>query len=203
MTSKSLANILHASVMLGCLDCQFLNDIRPRLESLHAAGDIRPEGYRTLFQCTLALGLNSPELQLSQELLAEARRNWLVSVEHVLESKLQREVLKTIRELYPCQEEGKTPDGLFSVDVMVCMGEQQVAVEVDGPSHFSSTEPRQPLGATSFRRKMLERRCSSVVSIPFFEWDCKDEDERRAYIKGKLIPCSFPQNNAAAVACAV
>ena len=185
---QSLANILHASAMLGCLDSHFLNAICPRLECLHAAGDMRPEGYRTLFQCTLAMDLSSPEPQLSKELLAEARRYWLEGVEYVQESKLQREVLEMIQEMYPCQNEGKTPDGLFSVDVMVFVGEQQVAVEVDGPSHFSCTEPRQPLGATCFRRKMLESRCSAVMSIPFFEWNGKGEDERRAYIKGMLLP---------------
>ena len=46
-----------------------------------------------------------------------------------------------------------------------------VAVEVDGPSHYSSNPPFRELGHTLLRRRLLGPRVDAVLSIPFYEWD--------------------------------
>mmetsp|Transcript_20591 Transcript_20591/g.39142 ORF Transcript_20591/g.39142 Transcript_20591/m.39142 type:complete len:236 (-) Transcript_20591:134-841(-) len=93
----------------------------------------------------------------------------------------------------PNEFEWKTPDKLFSVDLMLNFiprhdindvsssvgtqarrhaptGGSLVVVEVDGPSHFTANT-RSTLGSTSLRRRLLAVRGLDVVSIPWYEWE--------------------------------
>jgi hypothetical protein len=45
----------------------------------------------------------------------------------------------------------------------------KVAIEVDGPSHFTSNT-RECLGLTLARRRLLEARGWQVLSVPYFDW---------------------------------
>ena len=84
-----------------------------------------------------------------------------------------------------------TPDGLFSVDVLLeAPGGRLVAVEADGPQHFTRTAPHQPLGQTILRQRLVQARVDGVVSIPFFEWDQVGGEPaaQEAYLKSKLAP---------------
>jgi hypothetical protein len=47
---------------------------------------------------------------------------------------------------------------------------RRVAIEVDGPRHFTANTPHRALGRTLARLRCLELRGVRVVSIPFFEW---------------------------------
>lgn len=58
----------------------------------------------------------------------------------------------------PVALEWLTDDGNFSVDIAFEVGEQPVAVEVDGAHHYSSNRPYRPLGDVALRRKLLEDR---------------------------------------------
>ncbi|GLC42995.1 hypothetical protein PLESTM_001410800 [Pleodorina starrii] len=70
-------------------------------------------------------------------------------------------------------------DGDFSIDLAVEVEvkvelevEQhflRIAVEADGPWHFTSNS-RQPLGTTLCRRRCLEARGWVVVSVPYWRW---------------------------------
>jgi hypothetical protein len=87
-----------------------------------------------------------------------------------------------------------TEDGLFSMDVaLVLQGGQRVALEADGPSHFTSNLPRRPLGATMYRNRRLLARGWRVVSVPFFEWDALGGDEGRQelYLEQALVGLGF------------
>ena len=199
--AQSLVNALHSAAVLGCLEPRDLKAAAPRLLSLHYAMELHPEAYRSLFQCALAVRpedgsgpgrQQQQRLLLPTEVLVEAHRHWLEANQFARESLLHCDVAATLEELFPCQQEGRTPDGLFCVDVMVEAQGCQVAVEVDGPANFSSTLPRQLLGAAALRRRLLKAR-SAVVSVPFFEWEAlRGPDERKAYLAAKLQPWAAP-----------
>ena len=64
---------------------------------------------------------------------------------------------------------------------------RRVAVEAEGPSRFTATEPRRPLGSTLLRRRLLRLAGWEVVSVPFFEWErlCGDK-AKAAYLQKRL-----------------
>ena len=65
--------------------------------------------------------------------------------------------------------------GCYSVDAYV--PELRVAIEADGPSHFTQAAavevggwPRAT-GGTLLKQRILERAGIGVLSVPFFEWE--------------------------------
>lgn len=63
------------------------------------------------------------------------------------------------------------------------------AIEVDGPHHFT-VNTHDPLGETLARRKQLEARGWTVISIPFFDWNNKTRDSRLEYLHTvRSLPC--------------
>ena len=63
----------------------------------------------------------------------------------------------------------------------------KVAVEADGPSHFSHNKPHRVLGPTLARNRALQRRGWLVLSVPYFEWDPLGSPEAKSlYLKRKL-----------------
>jgi hypothetical protein len=84
-------------------------------------------------------------------------------------SKLQRDVVRALEALgLQPREEVRTPSG-YSVDAMVAVEGREVAVEVDGPSHFVG---RSPTGATRMkRRQLVALEGCALVSVPYWEWD--------------------------------
>jgi len=60
----------------------------------------------------------------------------------------------------------------YSLDLLVdCGGEQPVAIEIDGPSHFVG---REPTGATLLKRRQLQHLGWHLVSVPYWEWDAQN-----------------------------
>ena len=53
----------------------------------------------------------------------------------------------------------------------------RVAIEVDGPSHF--TQVGTPSGATLLKRRQLRATGWNVVAIPYFEWYRLDRNVQR------------------------
>ena len=96
-------------------------------------------------------------------------------------SRLQRQVVRTLTalEMRP-REEVRTSQG-YSLDAVVTCGGCDVAVEVDGPSHFVG---RVPTGATALKRRQLRAAGWALVSVPYWEWDDLDRDDaqKRAYL---------------------
>ena len=58
----------------------------------------------------------------------------------------------------PVVLEGLTEDGDLSIDIMLTLGDMSIALEVDGPTHYTSNAPRLELGRTINRRRLLEYR---------------------------------------------
>jgi len=65
------------------------------------------------------------------------------------------------------REEVRTPQG-YSLDAVVSYGGREVAVEVDGPSHFLG---RTPTGATALKRRQLRAAGWALLPVPYWEWD--------------------------------
>eukprot|EP00964_Phaeocystis_antarctica_P143807 scaffold109408_cov72-Phaeocystis_antarctica.AAC.11 len=47
-------------------------------------------------------------------------------------------------------------------------GGREVAIEVDGPSHFCG---RTPTGATALKRRQLRAAGWALLPVPYWEWD--------------------------------
>jgi very-short-patch-repair endonuclease len=78
-------------------------------------------------------------------------------------------------------------DETAKVDIVaVTAGGRQLAIEVDGPSHF--VQPGNQLnGPTQDRNSELAALGYTVVSIPYWEWDClRDEQQQVEYLQRKL-----------------
>jgi hypothetical protein len=94
-------------------------------------------------------------------------------------SSLQKYVIATIRRLN-LEYEAEAVDARsgYSIDLLV---NGNIAVEVDGPSHFIGGS-RAPNGATLLKRRHLELLGYSVVPVPYWEWDALSQcgqDRRR------------------------
>lgn len=85
-----------------------------------------------------------------------------------------------------------TDDNLFSVDI--ALEGEHIAVEADGPFHFTINTLR-PLGEMYVRKRLLEVRGWTVVSVPFFAWQGLSEEEKKRYLLRLLtqakagVPC--------------
>lgn len=100
--------------------------------------------------------------------------------------------------------ETKTVDGYFSIDVSLLAedGVTKIAIQVDGPYHYTST--RRRTGNTRLRDHLLEERGWRVVSMPFYDIDSSPTDAALVdYCKKKLVsyfPSLLGRDSAAAVA---
>jgi len=102
-------------------------------------------------------------------------------------SLLQRDVAASLREIgLTPQEEVRTPQG-YSLDAVVSEGGFEVAVEVDGPSHFWG---RTPTGATALKRRQLRAAGWVLLPVPYWEWnglgssEAAKQDYLRAALRG-------------------
>ena len=103
-------------------------------------------------------------------------------------SRLQRDVAKALASLGAAVQEEKVLAEGYSLDLVVdCGGEELIAIEVDGPSHFVG---REPTGATLLKRRQLRHFGWRLVSVPYWEWaelnhsDTLRQREQRAWVKG-------------------
>ena len=81
------------------------------------------------------------------------------------------------------QEEVRTPQG-YSLDAVVSHGGREVAVEVDGPSHFVG---RTPTGATALKRRQLRAAGWALLPVPYWEWNALgSKAAKQEYLQGAL-----------------
>jgi len=66
-------------------------------------------------------------------------------------------------------------------------GRGAIAIEADGPSHYTATRPLRRLGNTALRDRLLSRRgYRRLICVPFWEWHGLDHKEQIAYVKELL-----------------
>lgn len=77
----------------------------------------------------------------------------------------------------------------YSVDLAIVIpGIPPIAVEVDGPAHFTrNCTPPLPLGRTLLKHEVLRKLGWKVISVPFFVWDhLPVREEKAAYLRHHL-----------------
>ena len=81
------------------------------------------------------------------------------------------------------RQEVRTPQG-YSLDAVVSHGGREVAVEVDGPSHFFG---QQPTGATMLKRRQLRAAGWALLPVPYWEWSAlTSATAKREYLRTAL-----------------
>jgi hypothetical protein len=133
-------------------------------------------------------------------IMHEARDAWMryVRVDQKV-SMAHKEIASIIGDLgVPYVVESLSDGGCFSVDVFLT--EHDVAIEIDGPTHFINTydggEGAAPgdtasrttrTTKTQLRDKFLGRRYRTVLSVPHFEWEeARGSAEKKQYVAAKL-----------------
>ena len=104
-------------------------------------------------------------------------------------SLLQRDVAASLCEIgLTPQEEVRTPQG-YSLDAVVSEGGFDVAVEVDGPSHFWG---RTPTGATALKRRQLRAAGWVLLPVPYWEWDALGSSKaaKEEYLRAAILGLS-------------
>jgi len=135
------------------------------------------------------------EVSIPPWVTREARDAWMRDAqEDMTVSRLHREVADILDELGVRHEvEHLTDDGYFSVDVYLPDGD--VALEIDGPSHFinitdgggNASRSSTRAVRTELRDMFLARRHQAVVCVPWFEWaELRGRAEKRHYVAEKL-----------------
>ena len=107
------------------------------------------------------------------------------SSEDGVASMLQRDVVASLLALeLALREEVRSPQG-YSLDAVVLHGGREVAIEVDGPSHFCG---RKPTGATALKRRQLRAAGWALLPVPYWEWDALGSSEaaKQEYLRAAL-----------------
>lgn len=124
-------------------------------------------------------------------IMHEAREEWMQNAfDNVSVSRIQSDVATVLSDLgVTHQMECLTEDEYFSLDMY--LPDYDVAMEVDGPSHFIRTSTTvtgfQSTLSTELRNMFLRRRHRGLVTVPWFEFEgLEGQKQRREYIIGKL-----------------
>lgn len=125
---------------------------------------------------------------LTPQQLQQCKEAWLLETSRQSISSFQQQV-------YDCAEclglpglaaEQTTSDGWFRMDMTAQVEGKQLAIEADGPFHF--TNPRRTLdGPVQFRNRALAARGYTVVSIPYFDWNGLTTEQQTQYLRDKIV----------------
>ena len=129
-------------------------------------------------------------MQLPNELVQRAQSVQRRLAQQPTVSRLQQRVYDARGMGQRPELEALTDDGLFSIDIALPESEQEsrpkIAVEVDGPSHFTSSGSKT--GNTQLRDFLLEQRGWRVVSLPYFAINAASNDaELTEYLADALL----------------
>eukprot|EP00775_Hariotina_reticulata_P008439 gene8439-8623_t len=120
---------------------------------------------------------NLRQQAMSRPLMAQALQLWQTElVPAVTPSQLQHEVAceLTALKLKPVTE-GLTPDGMFSVDILLRYKGYDVALEVMGVEHYSSNQKSEHghllLGSDQLRLRLLAARGYRLVIVNNYDWE--------------------------------
>ena len=71
-----------------------------------------------------------------------------------------------------------------------CTAGEKVAVEVDGPHHFT-VNGQKPLGEMCARHRLLDVRGWSVLSVPYFVWTTQADDAAHIVFLRQVCVCAW------------
>ncbi|KAL4443822.1 hypothetical protein ABPG75_011559 [Micractinium tetrahymenae] len=160
---------------------------RLSLRQLEALGvpyhELPAEALTQVFQAYMLVLADAPagDWPIGEALLALAQNAWVNTTKKIKISEFHAEVSRMLSLLgVEHTIEHLTADHLFSVDISLVA--ERIAIEVDGPHHFTANT-FQPLGEMASRRKLLRARGWRVVSVPFYHWSGEEEEGRRALLQ--------------------
>ena len=78
-------------------------------------------------------------------------------------------------------------ENFTSIDMLVRHRGASLALEVDGPYHFSANRPHARLGSTVLRDRLLQAEGYTVVSVPWFEWEVLQGGEAQGRYLQRLV----------------
>ena len=152
-----------------------------------------PENLRQLHQWQLWLEERGAAWPRLPSPLAERCHAAFVSQEG-RPSRLQRQVVAALKALgHVPREEVRTPQG-YSLDGVVCISGREVAIEVDGPSHFVG-RTHAPTGATALKRRQLRAAGWALVPVPYWQWDALNATGQRELLLRELRNAIQPKRD--------
>jgi hypothetical protein len=198
---QEVANLLWALAVMGGGLIGIMEDLIDRLavRVLQIREDLtvvdKSQLHQWLLWCKLDMmssaSLPSSVARVKQEMGEECLQ--LFRGQATKGSRLQRDVAAALKRAgsdVEIEEEFCDTRSGYSIDVLVrrrsAAGITELAVEVDGPSHFLG-DGQTPSGSTLLKRKQLGQLGYTVVPVPFWEWDAlRDEEAQRRYVEDKL-----------------
>jgi hypothetical protein len=208
---QELCNSLYAWAVLSCvaLDGQGSASSHPASPSPDAAALLfeeaaqRPltaftaENHRQLLAAhQLAQSLGMAGLPEGEVLKAAQAAGW--SDGKITTNRSQHEVAETLQRLgYSAEVEGRSEDGLMSVDVVVTALPDRtpcrIAVEYDGPSHYltpsDSISKHHLDGSTRLRNTLLRPRFpDGLLCVPWAEWAAMEGQQapQEEFLRSKM-----------------
>eukprot|EP00548_Thalassiothrix_antarctica_P010081 CAMPEP_0194161184 /NCGR_PEP_ID=MMETSP0152-20130528/78797_1 /TAXON_ID=1049557 /ORGANISM="Thalassiothrix antarctica, Strain L6-D1" /LENGTH=709 /DNA_ID=CAMNT_0038870941 /DNA_START=769 /DNA_END=2901 /DNA_ORIENTATION=- len=179
LKSEQIVTILWSMAVLNSIDTQsvmpLFSEISKRYYSSPTNFRLSREALSQLHQASMWY---SEEHRCNESLLPVQLRQECFksfsSSENIL-SELQLDVLKTLKSMPSymgisiIEEEKRCKRTGYSMDALISMQQQQLAIEIDGPSHFVGYTPN---GATLLKQRQLCSLGTTLfLSIPYWEWD--------------------------------
>ncbi|CAB1107579.1 unnamed protein product [Ectocarpus sp. CCAP 1310/34] len=202
MRAQEIANLAWALAVMGEADVELLQELL-RSAQAQRSNFTLIESHQ-LYQVYLLWGKDMPELwkELDGEFLMALKRRWTdnqqrtkrsscshleISHENESEHDIDIEVvgvgLASEDWDFRSFSAGTGPNPADPAEVRL-----KLALEVDGPAHFTKNTAR-PLGHMVLKHRTLSKMGWTVVSIPFLEWDpipFWSSMEKKRYLQRKL-----------------
>ena len=82
---------------------------------------------------------------------------------------------------------GELESTRYGLPIDVLVPEIDVAIEIDGPTHFFRNRPQIPLGPTVFKHNLLKQLGLNIVSVSLEEWNAlAQRTDQRAYLQNRF-----------------
>ena len=180
--AQNIANTLLAIAIAHAYNDGSIQSMLARLSCL--GHDLDEIGFSQIYMFALGVSIEQPNLEckVPAEVLAAAKQVWSRSVQAARSSKLHLQVSETLTKL-KVSHENEVEVGGFSCDIVI-QSDPVMVVEVDGPSHFFRNLPREPLGTTVFKARLLAAQGTALFSVPYFDWGAqKNSADRQEYLR--------------------
>eukprot|EP01024_Parvocaulis_polyphysoides_P038394 TRINITY_DN34471_c2_g2_i1.p1 TRINITY_DN34471_c2_g2~~TRINITY_DN34471_c2_g2_i1.p1 ORF type:complete len:283 (+),score=63.28 TRINITY_DN34471_c2_g2_i1:2-850(+) len=146
--------------------------------------------YGALFHIGLVQkACHQQQLQIPKEMAIKVYEYKRQSTIKPLVSGFQMEVDRLLSQLgfQTISEHGVLQD-YIAVDIAISVDDRKIAVEADGPFHYSVNAPYVQLRTSFIRNKILESFGWEVVVIPFYEWDqFEQRGDKKLYLMSKIM----------------
>ncbi|KAL4427968.1 hypothetical protein ABPG75_002057 [Micractinium tetrahymenae] len=194
-SGQSLTTMLWAMAALSATHCEGFVRLVDRFVELERQGCFQEVQYNQVLQAVLlaqfemqrAPGDFRPEIDLPDDIVDRALQAWQAQQQAAKLSSFQLEVSSALGALGIEHEiEHLTAVNLLSVDIAIISGGRKLAIEVDGPFHFS-VNTNSPLGQTMIRRRLLRAVGWTVISVPYHTWYKMPPEARPSYLSRLLV----------------